>query len=127
VPGVTHQPADEPIGITVDEPTPGTAVLRVGGEVDMLSSPRLRKTVAAALEPGLRHLVIELDGVDFLGTSGLAALVEARSSAQECGCRLTLACSTRTVLRPLQIAGLLELFAVTGSVDEALTATPTEG
>jgi anti-sigma B factor antagonist len=117
---VAQASTDEPIRISVAEPAPGTALLRVNGELDMLSSPDLREGIATALNTEPKRLVIDLSGVEFLGTSGIAALVEARSDAYERDVRLSLVCSTPTVRRPLQIAGLLELFDVSDSLDGAL-------
>jgi anti-sigma B factor antagonist len=87
----------------------------------MLSSPTLRKAVAAALTDR-RGLVVDLTDVQFLGTSGLAALVEARSAARRAGAELWLACAHRAVVRPLRIAGLVELFQIADTVEAALRA-----
>jgi anti-sigma B factor antagonist len=122
VPGVGLS-TEEPISILLEEPIPGTILLLVGGEVDMLSSPTLRDSIASALSGTHQRLIIDLDHVEFLGTSGLAALVEARASAQAGGTELWLVCSRRQVLRPLQIAGLIQLFQVAGSTAAALAGT----
>jgi anti-sigma B factor antagonist len=124
VPGVGYLSTDEPITVSLEEPLPGTALLRVAGEVDMLSSPTLRDTIAAALGEARQRLIIDLDGVEFLGTSGLAALVEGRTSAAERNTELWLVCSRRQVLRPLRIAGLIDLFQVADTL-EALAGTAT--
>lgn len=117
---VTQPPAEDPISIQLEEPMPGTALLRVTGEVDMLTSPALRNGVADALGLRPRLLVIELNGIQFLGTSGLAALYEARDEASRQGVELRLVCSSRRVLRPLEIAGLIDLFHIAESVPGAL-------
>jgi anti-sigma B factor antagonist len=120
VPGVGDLSTDEPITVRLEEPLPGTAVLSVAGEVDMLSSPTLRDNIASALGDGRQRLIIELEGVEFLGTSGLAALVEARAAAAERNTELWLVCSRRQVLRPLSIAGLIDLFQIADTLPEAL-------
>ena len=118
---MTYLPTEEPITVRADEPVPGTVVVRVSGEVDMLSSPALREAVAAEL-PGRRALVIDLTAVAFLGTSGLAALIEARSAALRDGITLWLASDQRAVLRPLRIAGLVDLFEIAATTEDALAA-----
>ena len=107
----------------MEEPISGTVLMRVGGEVDMLSSPTLRESITSALAEGCRRLIVDLDRVEFLGTSGLAALVEARDRAREHHTELWLACSRRQVLRPLRIAGLIELFQVADTAAAALAGT----
>ena len=120
---VTYAPADDAISIELTEPMPGTTLLRVDGEVDMLSSPNLRQAISGQISGARpRRLLIDLDGVEFLGTSGLAALVEARAEALGGGVELWLVCSSRQVLRPLEIAGLIELFQVTHSKSEAMAS-----
>jgi anti-sigma B factor antagonist len=115
---------DDQITLTTSTPVPGQVVLEVGGEVDMLTSPQLR---AAALEKfeteGVQLVVLVLDGVTFLGTSGLAVLIEVREAAHNAGVELRLVCTARRVLRPLTIAGLVPLFDVHETLDQALAAT----
>lgn len=103
---------------------PGQIVIEVSGEVDMLTSPQLRSVVLDQLarKEAVDLLVLSLDNVTFLGTSGLAVLIEARSAAIDAGVRLRLACTARRVLRPLTIAGLAPLFEIYSSVDSALTS-----
>lgn len=113
---------EEPIRIQLEEPADGTALLKVSGEIDMLTSPILRQGIAEQLGAERARLLVDLDGVDFLGTSGLAALVEARSAAEEQHVELWLVCTNRQVLRPLEIAGLTSLFRIGASTAEALGA-----
>ena len=117
--------ADEAITLRLSRPAPGQVVIEVGGEVDMLTSPQLR---VAALEQlaegaGVELLVLALDDVVFLGTSGLAVLIEVRDTAHSAGVELRLACTARRVMRPLAIAGLVPLFDIHPSIEEALAPT----
>jgi len=117
--------ADDQITLTTTRPTAGHAVIQVGGEVDMLTSPQLRSAVLDQFEPdsGVELVVLDLDGVTFLGTSGLAVLIEVREAAHAAGIELRLACTARRVLRPLTIAGLIPLFDIHDTVERALAAT----
>ena len=67
--------------------------------------------------------MLDLNAVTFLGTSGLAVLIEVREAAHMAGVQLRLACTARRVLRPLTIAGLGSLFDIRESQEDALTAT----
>ena len=114
----------EQIALTVGTPAHGHVVITVAGEIDMLTSPQLRAAVVEQLTTdGVELVVLELDGVTFLGTSGLAVLIEAREEAHRIGAELRLACTARRVLRPLTIAGLVPLFDIHESVDLALAST----
>ncbi|HLU56938.1 MAG TPA: STAS domain-containing protein [Pseudonocardia sp.] len=117
--------ADDQITLATARPAAGQVVITVGGEVDMLTSPQLRLAVLDKFEPdaGVELVVLDLDGVTFLGTSGLAVLIEVREAAHAAGVELRLACTARRVLRPLTIAGLVPLFDIHDSVERALAAT----
>lgn len=115
---------DDQITLSTSTPADGQVVVEVGGEVDMLTSPQLRAAVLEQFETeGVQLVVLVLDGVTFLGTSGLAVLIEVREAAQTAGVDLRLVCTARRVLRPLTIAGLVPLFNVKDSLDEALAAS----
>jgi anti-sigma B factor antagonist len=116
---------DDQITLGQRSPAPGQVVIEVGGEVDMLTSPQLRSAVIEQFgtEAGVELVVLALDGVSFLGTSGLAVLIEVREAAHAAGVELRLACTARRVLRPLTIAGLVPLFDIHETVEQALTAT----
>jgi anti-sigma B factor antagonist len=112
---------DDQITLTSSTPAPGRVVLEVGGEVDMLTSPQLRAAVLEKFETdGVQRVVLVLDAVTFLGTSGLAVLIEVREAAQTAEVDLRLVCTARRVLRPLTIAGLVPLFSVHETLEQAL-------
>ena len=81
--------ADDQITLSSHRPTPGQIVIEVGGEVDMLTSPQLRAAVLEQFEPSanVELVVLGMDGVTFLGTSGLAVLIEVREAAHSAGRR----------------------------------------
>lgn len=112
--------SDDQITVVTRDAGAGRVVLEIGGEVDMLTSPRLRTAALAALADDPRVVVLALDSVSFLGTSGLAVLIEVREAAQQVGVDLRLACTGRRVLRPLSIAGLIPMFDVRDTVEDAL-------
>lgn len=117
--------ADDQVTLATRSPAPGQVVVDVGGEVDMLTSPQLRAITLEQLQPaaGVELVVLGLDKVTFLGTSGLAVLIEVREAAHTAGVELRLACTARRVLRPLTIAGLVPLFDIHDTLEQALAAT----
>ncbi|MGD9530097.1 STAS domain-containing protein [Pseudonocardia sp.] len=114
---------DDQITISTTSPAEGQVVIEVGGEVDMLTSPQLRRVALDQLAGGAELVVLGLDGVTFLGTSGLAVLIEVREAAHVAGVELRLACTQRRVLRPLAIAGLVPLFDIHDTLELALART----
>ncbi|HEV8565210.1 MAG TPA: STAS domain-containing protein [Actinomycetota bacterium] len=50
-------------------------ILRVTGELDLFTAPRLREAVVEATEAGVTNVIVNLDGVSFIDSSGLGVLV----------------------------------------------------
>ncbi|MFD0207136.1 MULTISPECIES: STAS domain-containing protein [Saccharothrix] len=117
--------ADNPragqLGLDVRTAGDGVTVLAVSGEVDMLTAPQLRADALRHLDDG-RTLVLDLSGVSFLGSAGLAVLVEASQQAKRRGAEFRVVAVERAVTRPLVATGLGEVFSVFESVDQALEA-----
>src|SRR5437764_14014822 len=70
----------------------GISVLVVCGELDIARAPRLSVAINEALRELPPALVIDLCGVDFLDSTGLAVLLNARRRTLRGGIDLTLAC-----------------------------------
>lgn len=102
------------------EDGPGDVVLaRIAGEVDLLSAPELRRWVQEAIS--LRNgVVLELDGIGFLGSAGLSVLAEFSELADREGLRWAIVATKRVVLRPLEATGLVAQLPVHGSVENAV-------
>jgi len=97
-------------------------VVRVGGEVDMLTTPLLGTCLTEQLRTEPAMLVVDLTRVGFLGSSGLAALVTARDEAGTRAVTLRLVSADHAVLRPLHATGLAELFDIYPDLQAALDA-----
>jgi len=97
----------------------GTAVLRVSGALDLALAPKLRRLVerAARLEPA--KLVIDLTGVTFLASAGMAELVRA-NRGYAVPAPLRVVASGRITLRPLELTRLTDELALYPSLSEAL-------
>ena len=91
---------------------PGVLMLTVAGELDMLTAPHLVGRIQDAARLGPAHLVLDLAGVTFLGSSGIQALVTALDTTRDGLTRLHLLVppGRRVVERPLQVTGVLGLF-----------------
>jgi anti-sigma B factor antagonist len=105
---------------TITRPHPGTAVLAVQGEIDTLTAPAFSVATTELVTGPDETLVIDLTGVRFLASSGLAVLITAAHRAEERGARLRLVVSTRSVRRPLEITGTHQLFEVHPDLNTAI-------
>lgn len=98
-------------------------VVDVDGDVDMASSPRLRDTVLELVgERAETKIVLNLERVDYIDSSGIASLVEALQQARKRKMRLILAGLQEGPRHVLQLTRLLDVFEVHASEAEALEA-----
>jgi anti-sigma B factor antagonist len=98
----------------------GSAVLAVRGEVDVATAPRLREYVVDAVTNGYRYIVIDLDGVDFLDSTGLGVLVGALKRVRTHEGELHFVCTQPRILKVFDITGLDRVLSIHTTVDEAL-------
>jgi anti-sigma B factor antagonist len=112
---------DHPPDFAVTEPTAGVCVLAVHCEVDMSSTPELARLLIQELSAEPSVLAVDFSGCGFMSSSGLAALVEARERADDTDTTLLLVGLNRILTRALQATGLIPLFRIHPSLDEALT------
>jgi anti-sigma B factor antagonist len=95
-------------------------VVEVGGEVDVYTAPRLREAVVSAIDAGNVKLVIDVDRVDFLDSTGVGVLVGALKKVRGEGGTLDIVCTQPRLLKIFDITGLDKVFGLHASVPEAI-------
>ncbi|MFB9904116.1 STAS domain-containing protein [Allokutzneria oryzae] len=95
-------------------------VVTVAGEIDMYSARELELALTGHVSSGAGVVVVDLDGVSFLGSVGLAVLHQAAVGAADQGVALHLAVTTKVVTRALDVSGLTQEFSLHRSVQEAV-------
>jgi anti-sigma B factor antagonist len=118
--GVDHGDAPGHVWFRVDQ-VDGCALVLAGGEIDGRTVHAFHEAVTEAA--GLAsHVVIDLDAVTFVDSSGLGALIAARKSARERGGSISLVSPPPVVRRLLGSTQLHDVFAIYDSKAEALDA-----
>ncbi|MBU9889186.1 MAG: STAS domain-containing protein [Candidatus Omnitrophica bacterium] len=95
-------------------------ILELAGELDYHSSPELREKLNELAAKRAPKLLVDLKGVDYMDSSGIATFVEAFQKAKRYQGRLILAELTDTVRGVFEIAKLESIFEITSSVQEGL-------
>lgn len=98
------------------------SVLEVVGEVDVATAPRLREQLIALVNEERYHIVVDLEGVDFIDSTGLGVLIGALKRVRTHDGDLALVCTESRILKVFEITGLIGVFAVHPSVDAAVAA-----
>lgn len=99
----------------------GWSVVDVGGEIDVATAPRLREQLIALVNDQRYQIVVSLEAVDFIDSTGLGVLISGLKRVRTHGGRFALVCTEPRILKVFEITGLLAVFNVCGSVEEAVT------
>jgi anti-sigma B factor antagonist len=106
--------------IAVTHPDASTAVVDIAGEVDVATTPHLRATLHELAESeDIDRIVVDLDAVEFIDSSGLGVLIGCARRLRPKG-ELLLVCSRPNINRVFEITGLDTLFPMRASVPDAL-------
>lgn len=101
----------------------GRTVIAVSGEIDVYTAPRLRETIVSLVDAGNYRLIVDMEAVEFLDSTGLGVLVGGlkRVRAHDGG-GIDLVCTQGRILRIFRITGLSRVFNIYDSVDEAVAS-----
>jgi anti-sigma B factor antagonist len=111
-------PADI-LGLQVAGHGPDARVVTVTGEVDTVTAPQLAAVLTAQLAIA-QLVVVNLDGVQFLGSAGLQVLFEANELAAQQHRHLRLVCNSPTANLTLEGTGLRDYLTFANNVPDAL-------
>ena len=98
----------------------GIEVIDVQGEIDISTAPRLRELLIALVSKGGYQLVVNLDEVGFLDSTGLGVLVGGLRRVRAHDGSLDLVCTQQRILKILKVTGLTEVFGIYETVDQAI-------
>jgi len=117
-------PTDENLEVTSEEAENGVYRIRVRGNLELATSEVLRNHLAEVLRTGHKHLMMDLNEVGYLDSSGLAVLLGTLRRVRENQGSLRLVCNVRPVLRVLGLTGLDRLLAIHPNEESALRDLP---
>lgn|GEM_PF-1526152 len=89
---------------------PGDVIM--AGEIDFSVAPRVRERLMECLEAGGPEIVLHLAGLDYIDSSGLALLIEARKHLAESGRTIRIADISPQVRKIFNLTQLGELFGL---------------
>lgn len=96
----------------------GWTVLAVGGEIDVATAGQLRDQVSAMISDGAHRIVADLDGVEFMDSTGLGVLVGAHKSLVDAGGAMRVVCSQPTILKVFDITGLNAVIPLVDKIED---------
>lgn len=100
----------------------GRAIVAVGGEIDVYTAPKLRDQITELVSNGSYNIVIDLEAVEFLDSTGLGVLVGGLKKVRAHDGSLELICSQERLLKIFRITGLAKVFVIHDSVDPSVAS-----
>ncbi len=100
------------------------SILEVSGEVDLYSSPRLRDALLGLIRVKAKTIIVNLGGVGYMDSSGIATLVEGLQSSREYGGSFRLVGLKPDVMQVFRLARLTDAFEIYSDEAEAIRGHP---
>jgi anti-sigma B factor antagonist len=97
-------------------------LIRLRGEVDIYTAPRLKERLLELLDGGATGVVVDLSGVTFIDSTALGVLIGGVRRLHDVGGRMALVVATRPVERLLTITGLDRVFSIHDTREAAVAA-----
>lgn len=98
-----------------DEP-----VVKIVGELDLATAPRLREALVDLSKQGAKQVTIDLAEMEFIDSTGLSVLVAALKRMREDGGDLALQSPSAAAMKVFEITGATRVFTIT---DRPVAAT----
>jgi anti-sigma B factor antagonist len=118
---IGHYDWEDPVDLSLTTRNEGErTVVEVGGEIDVYTAPKLRETLISLVDNGRYHLVVDLEKVDFLDSTGLGVLVGGLKRVRTHDGSLSLVCTSERLLKVFRITGLTKVFDIHPDVESAL-------
>ena len=87
-------------------------LVQVSGEVDMSNSPQVRDTLIGLTQKRVPAILVDLGGVTYMDSSGIATLVEGLQEAMGYGGKFRLAALSPKVRQVFDLARLTDVFEI---------------
>ena len=97
----------------------GVTLVAVGGASDVYTAPKLRDRITELVADGEYHLIIDMEQVEFLDSTGLGVLVGGLKKVRAHDGSLQLICNQERLLKIFRITGLAKVFTIHDSAEAA--------
>ena len=95
-------------------------IVAVTGEIDLFTAPEFKQHVAAPIDEGVAHVVIDLTNTTFIDSSSLGVLIGAHRRLKLRGGSLAIVCSNEAIVKTFRVTGLDGVFTLVPTIDDAL-------
>ncbi|HMD02034.1 MAG TPA: STAS domain-containing protein [Candidatus Baltobacteraceae bacterium] len=97
-------------------------VVELGGEIDVYTSPKVKDAIMELIDRGHYNLVINLEKVRYIDSTGLGVLIGALKRVREHGGTVNLVCTNPQIKKIFDITGLVKIFGIYDNEQDAKKA-----
>jgi anti-sigma B factor antagonist len=94
-------------------------IISVQGEIDVYTSPRVKETINELIEKENYNLIINLEEVRYIDSTGLGVLIGALKKVREHNGSINLICTNPQIKKIFNITGLVKIFGIFKNEEEA--------
>lgn len=98
-------------------------VFSVAGKLDALTAPAYEQALDRLMADGANRVIVDFSALEFISSAGLRALLNTTKPMQERGGKLIYAALQGAVWEVFEMTGLLTVFEVCDSLEQAFDAT----
>lgn len=98
----------------------GLVLLKLNGEVDVYTAPKLKSRLIDLVDQGKFKIIVDLEEVDFMDSSGLGVLVGGLKRVRSHDGAIALICTQENILKIFRITGLVKVFPIFENQDQAI-------
>jgi len=89
--------------------------IKLNGEIDVYTAPRLKEEIVALIDSGCSNVIVDLEKVAFIDSSGLGVLAGTTKRAGA----VRIVCTRENILKIFRITGLDKVFPIFSDASEA--------
>lgn len=100
--------------------TEGVIILDIDGEIDLYNAPEIKDTIKGLMDDGKKQIIINLEAVSYIDSSGIGALISSLSNLKKIGGSLKIIHVYDSVKKVFELTKLTSFFEIYDSEDEAV-------
>ena len=116
---------DDPEGVCMDitiRESGEVVIMDINGEIDLYNAPDIKESIKAQIESGKTNIIINLDKVSYIDSSGIGVLISSLSNLKKAGGSLKIINVYASVRKVFELTKLTSFFDIYDGETEALSS-----
>lgn len=107
------------IKVAVRDHSDRVSIAEIQGEIDVYTSPKLKESLTKLIEKGKYNIIIDLEGVRYIDSTGLGVLIGTLKKVREHNGTISIICCNPQIKKIFNITGLIKIFGIYKTAEEA--------